>query len=66
MKPGDLLTSDDVADYTGLNRNTITGYKARHQMPKPDKQYGRTPLWRRSTIDAWRTRVTGSGEPTER
>lgn len=53
-----MLTSDQVADYVGVHRNTITSYRARGQMPAPDQQYGRTPLWRRSTIDAWRAGIT--------
>lgn len=52
-----LLTAEQVAGYTRLNKNTITGYHARGQMPPPDQQYGRTPLWKRSTIDKWRAGV---------
>lgn len=48
------LTSTQVAELLGVSPKTITSYKARGQMPKPDRQYGRTPLWRYSTIEAWR------------
>lgn len=52
-KPDDLLTASEVADLLGVQLNTVTAWKARKQMPPPDQQYGRTPLWRRASIEAW-------------
>lgn len=49
-----LLTLDEVAELVGVKRNTLTAYRVRGQMPEPDKQYGRTPLWKESTIKKWR------------
>ena len=49
-----LITSKEVAEMLGLHPDTITSYRARKQMPLPDEQYGRTPLWRVSTIREWR------------
>jgi excisionase family DNA binding protein len=49
-----LLTIPEVAARIGVGRTTIRAYRARGQMPAPDQQYGRTPLWRASTIDKWR------------
>lgn len=54
-------TVSEVADALGLSPSTLTAYRARGKMPQPDKQYGRTPLWRPETITKWRnqsTRVT--------
>jgi predicted DNA-binding transcriptional regulator AlpA len=48
------LTSTQVASLLGVSAKTISAYKARGQMPPPDRIYGRTPLWRHSTIEAWR------------
>lgn len=48
------LTSKQVAELLGVSSSTITAYKARGQMPKPDREYGRTPLWKLSTIKQWR------------
>lgn len=48
------LTSKEVAELLGVSPKTISSYKARGQMPKPDKEYGRTPLWKYSTIQEWR------------
>lgn len=52
--PEPLLTAREVAALLGLHPGTITSYRARHQMPEPDVTYGRTPLWRLSTIRTWR------------
>jgi len=51
------MTIGDIANRLGVSRSTITAYKARKQMPEPDMQYGRTPLWNSTTIEAWRPRV---------
>ena len=40
------LTSKQVAELLDVTPSTITAYKARGQMPKPDREYGRTPLWK--------------------
>lgn len=50
---GRLLTFSEVAERVGLLRNTLTAYKVKGFMPAPDEQYGRTPLWREETIEAW-------------
>ena len=49
-----LLTVAEVAEILGIQEASVRGYKARGQMPPPDQQYGRTPLWREATIRAWR------------
>jgi predicted DNA-binding transcriptional regulator AlpA len=51
------LTSMQVAELIGVSRKTIGSYKARGQMPPPDREYGRTPLWKYSTIQQWRNNV---------
>ena len=48
------LTSQQVANLLKLTTGTISAYKARNQMPAPDKVYGRTPLWKLETIKEWR------------
>lgn len=57
IKKPDLLTISEVADRLGLSTSTITSYKARGYMPQPDTQYGRTPLWKVTTIDSWRAKA---------
>lgn len=48
------LTSKQIAELLGVSPKTISAYKARGQMPAPDREYGRTPLWKYSTIQEWR------------
>lgn len=48
------LTSTQVAEMCGVSKGTISAYKARGQMPPPDKEFGRTPMWSYDTIQAWR------------
>ena len=51
------LTSKQIAELLGISPKTISAYKARNQMPKPDKEYGRTPLWSYDTIEKWRGEI---------
>ena len=53
-----LLTSKEVALLLGVSSKTISAYKARKQMPEPDIQYERTPLWKAKTINEWRKTIT--------
>jgi predicted DNA-binding transcriptional regulator AlpA len=48
------LTSKQLAEILGVSPKTISAYKARGQMPEPDRVYGRTPLWSYATIEKWR------------
>jgi predicted DNA-binding transcriptional regulator AlpA len=52
-----LMTMTQIAQEFGIARSTLSAYKARGQMPEPDKVYGSTPLWRRRTIEKWRAGV---------
>ena len=66
MTGPDLLGIADVAELAGTKEKTISAYLARHQMPAPDGRIGRTPYWKRKTIEAWLvTRASGS-EPSRR
>jgi hypothetical protein len=47
----------------GVSKGTITAYKARGQMPPPDKEFGRTPMWSYNTIQAWRNPTGGLPKP---
>lgn len=60
-----LLTALEIAETLGLHPHTVTSYKARKQMPPPDVTYGRTPLWRESTIRAWRKVTSLPGQPSQ-
>ena len=51
-----LMTRSGVAEYTGLTIETIKTYRRDGVMPEPDVIYDQKPLWRRSTIDAGRSK----------
>lgn len=48
-----LLTLSEVEQRLGYARGSLTSLRAKGYMPEPDNHYGRTPLWRVSTVDAW-------------
>jgi predicted DNA-binding transcriptional regulator AlpA len=52
----DWWTVDQVAAYLGVGPSTVTSYRARGQMPAPDRYFGRTPVWRAETIREWHSR----------
>ena len=57
------LTATQVAEMCGVSKGTITAYKARGQMPPPDREFGRTPMWSYATIEAWRNPKGGLPTP---
>lgn len=64
--PGDLLTTDEIAAMIGLTpasartlhqratRNRREGKPGERDMPEPDARFGRTPVWTRATVEAWK------------
>lgn len=61
MNPDDLLDTGDVAALVGVKPATIRQYAHRGDMPKPDRIIGRSPAWRRSTIQRWLDTRPGQG-----
>ncbi len=57
----DWWVPEDVAAYLDVTANTVASYKARGQMPEPDRLFGRTPAWRPATIIEWHERRPGHG-----
>lgn len=51
----DYWTIDDVADHWGVKPQTIRAYRARNrgELPPPDRVFGRSPVWRPATIEAF-------------
>lgn len=61
----DELTMSEIATLLGLEPGTIPVYKLRAKkarkagkdddalMPPPDRMVGRTPVWKRSTVERW-------------
>jgi len=47
------MTREEVAVFLGVTLNTVKFHRANGTLPEPDRMYGRTPLWKESTIRAW-------------
>jgi predicted DNA-binding transcriptional regulator AlpA len=61
--------TDDVAAFLGVSGSTVRAYITRHQMPEPDRMFGRSPGWRPQTIETWhagRPRKSRKGIPVDR
>jgi hypothetical protein len=48
-----LYTITQIETMYGYAPNTLTSVRAKGSFPEPDQQYGRTPLWRKATVDNW-------------
>jgi hypothetical protein len=57
----DWWVPQDVAAFLGVTPRTVSSYKARGQMPEPDRHFGRTPAWRPARIIEWHNRRPGHG-----
>lgn len=56
----DVMTADEVAEYLGVDRNTVYEYASRGAIPH--KRLGKRMLFRRGSIIAWLdSAVVGSG-----
>lgn len=61
---GPLLDSEAVATWLGVKRESVTRMKARGDLPEPDEVFGRSPVWRVSTIIEWQASRPGrTGRP---
>mgnify|MGYP003808847469 CR=1 FL=1 len=63
---GEQWSVTDVAKHLGVARNTVTGYRARGQMPVEDGVVGTTPWWHPETITRWQANRPGRGRRTPR
>lgn len=50
----ELLTNDQVAEMLGVKYSTLYTYRRRNTLPQPDSYIGRTPVWKRTTIEDWK------------
>lgn len=57
-----LLTTADVAAMLGVTPATVSSYTARGVIPAPDGYLGRTPWWKRRTIEKWQASRPGQGK----
>lgn len=57
--PGDLLTINDIVEYTGLARGTIDADISRDRWREPDEVEHGVKRWRRATVDDIMSRRRG-------
>lgn len=60
----DQLTTDDVAALAGVLPASVRRYRLRGTFPRPDGYVGRTPWWRRRTVERWLATRPGPGRPS--
>lgn len=53
MTSTDLLDVSAVAELAGVSVASIYTYLTRGTIPEPDLRFGRSPVWRRRTIEKW-------------
>lgn len=51
------LTLPQIAEMLGMSVRAINNYKSRGQMPPPDKQHGKAPVWLYENIVEWRSKI---------
>lgn len=61
-----LWDTTAVAERLGVKPETVSSYLARGMMPAPDGRYGRAPVWREDTVEAWIASRPGMGNRTPR
>lgn len=62
MDTDSLLDVEAVAHKIQVKPSTIRSYHKRGQMPKADKYFGRSPVWKDDTIRQWIERRPGKGD----
>lgn len=55
------LTNTDAAALAGVTPASWRKYVSDGRAPKPDGTLGRTPWWRRETVETWKANRPGQG-----
>lgn len=53
MSSDTMMDVRAVADFLGIKPSTVYDYHKKNVMPKADTYFGRSPAWKRQTIDDW-------------
>lgn len=62
MNTHDLLDVAQVAQAIQVKPETVRYYHKMKRMPSADMYFGRSPVWKKETIDAWvAQRQNGTG-----
>jgi predicted DNA-binding transcriptional regulator AlpA len=60
-KNTEWLTNTQVSELLGIKYSTLYTYRRRNTIPEPDTYIGRTPVWKRTTIEEWKQNKKESG-----
>jgi len=55
MRPLEVMGLAEVSVETGVQPTTIHAWMRRGHLPAPDARLACGPIWRRSTIEAWKS-----------
>lgn len=53
----DLVGVTEIAEMFGINRVTVSKWRAAGTLPAPDAELPKRPLWLRSTIELWASKT---------
>lgn len=53
INTSEFLDTSQVGALLGIKTETVRWYHKRGILPAADHRFGRTPVWKRSTIEAW-------------
>ena len=56
-----MLTIGEIERALGYAKGSLTSLRAKGYFTEPDAVYGRTPLWRPSTITKWNNERKSEG-----
>jgi hypothetical protein len=56
-----MLDTDDVAAYAGIERRSVSRELSRGRLPLPQARVGKSPLWARPIIEHWHANRPGRG-----
>ena len=55
------LDRGEVAELAGIAPESVSRYLVRGDFPQPDRHFGRSPVWLRSTVERWKAERPGRG-----
>lgn len=61
----ELVDMRGLAAMLGIGYETVRKYRRVGRLPAPDYTMGRSPVWKRSTIERWRQNRPGQGRRSD-
>jgi len=54
----DILGTAEIGAWLGVTRQEVAQWKFQGKLPTPDYQLKATPVWKKETLNEWRTNNT--------